>query len=469
MVNVAAAFTAMEITEAVSGRLLRGRPGMTVSGVSTDTRTLEGGALYVPLVGPNFDGHDFLGDALAGGAAGALVARGRNMPLAEEAFAVEVDDTLYALGELARYHRARFDLPVVAVTGSNGKTTTKEMIAAILAEGGETLKSEGNLNNLIGLPREVFRLGEEHARAVFEMGMNRPGEIRRLSEIAAPRVAVITSIAPVHLEGLGSIEAVRDAKGELLDVMGLGGAAVLCTEDDQSRILADRFRSKGGRVLTFGFAEESEVRGTGIRFSAREGTRFLLYMGGEETEVRLPAVGRHNVMNALAAAAAASIIGSATDEIVRGLSRVSLPRMRLEIEEIPGREDCFLLNDAYNANPASVLQAIETADLLKAPGRLFGILGDMKELGSTEEAAHREIGRAAAAGGFDFFAGVGALMALAADEARRAGMTDEQAVSFEAPEAAAAWAKERLQPGDWVLVKGSRSMQMERAVEVFRS
>ncbi len=299
--------------------------------------------------------------------------------------------------------------------------------------------------------------------------MNRPGEIQRLAEIAAPEVGVITSIAAVHLEGLGSIEAVRDAKGELLDVMGPGGTAVLCADDEQSRILADRFRSRGGRVLTFGFSQESEVRGTDIRVSADEGTRFHLQMGEGEGEVRLPAVGRHNVMNALAAAAAASIVGSPLDEIVRGLTQAALPRMRLEIEEIPGRAGCFLLNDAYNANPASVLQAIETAALLNERGRLFGVLGDMKELGASEEAAHREVGRAVAAGGVDFFAGVGGLMALAADEARRAGMASDQAVSFDSPEAAAEWARAQLRPGDWVLVKGSRSMQMERAVEVFQN
>lgn len=469
MVNVAAAFTAMEIKEATTGRLLWGRPEMVVSGVSTDTRSIEAGSLFVPLVGPNFDAHDFLENALAAGAAGTLIERGRSFPPVDGAFAVEVADTLHALGELARYHRARFDLSVVAITGSNGKTTTKEMLAAIFAEGGETLKSGGNLNNLIGLPHQVFQLGGEHARAVFEMGMNRPGEIQRLTGIASPGVGVITSIAAVHLEGLGTIEAVRDAKGELLDVMGPGGTAVLCADDEQSQILADRFRSKGGRVLTFGFSQESEVRGTDIRVSAEEGTRFHLQMGEGDVEVRLRALGRHNVMNALAAAAAASIVGSPLDEIVRGLEHAELPRMRLEIEEIPGHAGCFLLNDAYNANPASVLQAIETAALLKSPGRVFGILGDMKELGASEETAHREIGRAVAAGGVDFFAGVGGLMALAADEARRAGMSADQAVSFDSPEAAAEWARAQLRPGDWVLVKGSRSMQMERAVEVFRN
>lgn len=468
MVNVGAAFTAREIEEAVDGRLVWGHPDMMSAGVSTDSRSIEISSLFIPLVGEKFDGHDFLGKALEAGAAGVFFEQGKTISPAEGAFAIEVGDTLHALGELARYYRKRFDFPVVAVTGSNGKTTTKELLAAIFAEGGETLKSEGNLNNLVGLPHQVFRITDDHTRAVFEMGMNRPGEIRRLSEIAAPGVGVITSIAAVHLEGLGSIEAVREAKGELLDVMGPEGSAVLCADDEQSRILADRFRSRGGRVMTFGFGQDSEVRGTGIRVSANEGTRFHLQMRNEKAEALLPAVGRHNVLNALAAAAASSIVGSSMDEILLGLEHADLPRMRLEIQNISGHEKCFLLNDAYNANPASVIQAIETAVQLKFPGRIFGILGDMKELGAFEEKAHRKVGRAVA-GGLDFFAAVGSLMAIAAEEARQAGMTNEQVASFDSPEAAAEWAKSQLMPGDWVLIKGSRSMQMERAVEVFRT
>jgi len=461
---VAAAFTARQIARAVGGRLVRGGEEMEASGVSTDTRTLAAGELFIPLLGPNFDGHAFVEEALGAGAAGVLLERGRLAPAAEGAFAVEVADTLRALGDLARFHRARHEPAVVAVTGTNGKTTTKEMIGAILAEGAQTLKSEGNLNNLVGLPLQVLRLGPEHARAVFEMGMSQPGEIRRLAEIALPRVAVITNVAPAHLEGLGSVEAVREAKGEILEGLGAEGWAVLSADDPQSRILARRFEEGGGRVLSFGFSPESGVRGEDVRVSA-EGTRFALRMGGEGDEVRLPALGRHNVSNALAAAAAASLLGSTREEVVRGLERVALPRMRLEVRAVAGREGCFLLDDAYNANPASVLRALEAAVLLRGRGRLFALLGDMKELGAHAEAAHREVGRAAAREA-DFLAAVGPMMAHAAEAARAEGMPGERVRRFEDPASAAAWVGDLLRPGDWALVKGSRSMRMERAVEV---
>ncbi|MFC1490994.1 UDP-N-acetylmuramoyl-tripeptide--D-alanyl-D-alanine ligase [Nitrospinota bacterium] len=459
MVDVAAGFAAHEIEEAVAGRLVGGRPDMTASGVSTDSRTLRAGELFVPIAGLNFDGHDFI-------AAGCLAGPGRSPEVPENAFAVEVEDTLRALGDLARYHRGRFDLPVVAVTGSNGKTTTKEMIAAILAEGAETLKSEGNLNNLIGLPLQVFGLGPAHERAVFEMGMNQPGEIFRLAEIAAPEVAVITGVAPAHLEGLGSIEAVRDAKGEVLEAMGAAGTAVLPSEDPHCGVLAERFRSKGGRAVTFGFSAGCDARAGDIQMTARGGTSFRIYLGGEEAEARLPVVGKQNVLNALAAAAAASHIGSSLDEVVRGLARAEFPRMRLAIEEIPG--GAFLLNDAYNANPESLRLAIQTACELKGTGRAFGVLGDMKELGAFEKSAHREAGRWAAKEGLDYLAAVGAMMKLAAEEARGGGMSPDRVGEFAAPEEAAAWVADHLEPGDWVLVKGSRSMEMERAAEALR-
>ena len=459
-----AVFTAMQIARAVGGRMARGSEGMEASGVSTDSRTLAPGELFIPLVGPNFDGHDFAVKAMSAGAAGVLIQRGRALPRAGEAFAIEVEDTLRALGDLARFHRERHEVSVVAVTGSNGKTTTKEMIASILAQGAETLKSEGNLNNLVGLPQQVLRLLPEHARAVFEMGMSQPGEIRRLAEVALPRVGVITNVAPAHLEGLGSIEAVRDAKGELLEAMGARGRAALSADDPHSRLLAGRFRQAGGEVLTFGLADDSGVRGEDVRVSAREGTRFLLRIGGRKLPVRLPGLGRHNAQNALAAAAAASLAGCSAEEIVRGLEQARLPKMRLEVRALPRREGCFLIDDAYNANPASVLQALETAAQLRGEGRLFAVLGDMKELGAYAEQAHREVGRAAARTA-DGLAGVGPMMGHAVDEARRAGLAADRARHFGEPAEAASWVADCLRPGDWVLIKGSRSMRMERAAE----
>jgi len=463
---MAAEFTAGEIKKAVSGELVRGEAGMGSTGVSTDTRRLGAGELFVPIAGPNFDGHDFLAGALAGGAGGCLAERGRAPEATGGKFAIEVEDTLEALGDLAAYHRGRFDLPVVAVTGSNGKTTCKEMIGAILAEGARVLKGEGNLNNFIGLPLQVLALEAGHERAVFEMGMNRAGEILRLASIAAPSVGVITGVAPAHLERLGSIEAVREAKGELLEVMGAGGVAVLPRDDLQCRILAERRLEQGGRVATFGLEAKNDVYATRVKMSPEGETSFLIHMGGDKVEVSLPGVGRHNVLNALAAATAAAQLGSPLGEIVRGLESVVLPAMRLGVESFHG--GAHLLNDAYNANPASVRLAISTVRELKGAGRAFAILGDMKELGAYEKFAHMEIGRAAVRAGLDFLAGVGPMMRLAVNEAHRAGMPLDQADVFTTPEEAAAWANELILPGDWVLVKGSRSMEMERAAEALR-
>ncbi|MEK6710274.1 MAG: UDP-N-acetylmuramoyl-tripeptide--D-alanyl-D-alanine ligase [Nitrospinota bacterium] len=460
-VNTVAVFTARQIARAVGGRLLRGGEEMEASGVSTDSRTLAPGELFIPLIGPNFDGHGFIGKAEASGAAGALVERGRAFAGGEGFFLVEVEDTLRALGDLARFHRGRHEVTVAAVTGSNGKTTAKEMIASIFAQGAETLKSEGNLNNLVGLPLQVLRLTPEHARAVFEMGMNQPGEIRRLAGIALPGIGVITNVGPAHLEGLGSVEAVREAKGELLEAMGARGRAVLSAEDPHSRLLARRFREAGGEVLSFGFSRECGVQGDEVVVSPR-GTSFRLRLNGAEARVRLPALGRPNVLNALAAAGAASLAGCTMEEIAAGLEGASIPKMRLEVRPLARREGCFLIDDAYNANPASVLQALEVASQLRGGGRLFALLGDMKELGRCAEEAHREVGRAAARAA-DFVAGVGPMMGRAVEEARRAGLAAEH---FESPMAAAEWARGQLRGGDWVLVKGSRSMRMERAIEV---
>lgn len=462
--SMAAVFSANEIVAAVDGRLIRGDGSAHAAGVSTDTRTLEAGELFIALKGPNFDGARFLSQATGKKAAGVVVAQGADVPDGDAVFVVEVADTLRALGDLARAYRNRFEIPVVGVTGSNGKTTTKEMIAALLSKRGETCKSEGNLNNLVGLPHQIFQLREEHASAVFEMGMSEAGEISRLAEIARPRIAVITNVGPAHIEGLGSVEAVRDAKGEILEGIPSSGVAVLSNEDEHSRVLAERYESRGGRVIRFGFSRESDFRADEIQVDA-DGTRFTLHCPGGESEVRIEALGRHNVHNALAAAACASALDVGLGEMADGLSRAVLPKMRLQAREMPGRGDIHLLDDSYNANPESVAQALETASALSGGGRLISVLGDMAELGPLAESAHREVGRKIAAGGVDLFVGVGPLMRLASDEARRAGMDGARILNFDTPEQAASSLSGRLLSGDWVLVKGSRSMMMERVIE----
>ena len=460
---MAAVFSAREIAEAVGGRIVRGDGAARAAGVSADTRTLKEGELFFALKGPNFDGADFLARAMEKGAAGVVAEAGAAFP-AGGGFAIEAPDALRALGDLARRHRGRFDIPVAGVTGSNGKTTTKEMTAAVLSARGETRKSRGNLNNLVGLPLEVFRLGEAHASAVFEMGMSAAGEIRRLAEVARPGVAVITNIGPAHVGELGGMKAVRDAKGEILEALPAEGAAVLSNEDAHSRALAARREAAGGRVIRFGFSAESDFWAEDVRLDAR-GARFTLRRIGGGREVRLRALGRHNVLNALAAAGCASAMGCSLEETAEGLSRAELPDMRLRARALRGRTGVRLLDDSYNANPESVFRALETADALRGGGRLVAILGDMLELGEIAESAHRDAGRKAAGCGAALFAGVGPLMRLAVEEARRAGMDDSRSMGFDAPEEAASAVAGMLLPGDWVLVKGSRSMRMERAIE----
>ena len=458
-----ALFCADEIRAATGGRLVRGDGAARAAGVSTDTRTLAAGELFIALAGPRFDGADFIAAAMARGAAGVVAARGARPPAREGVFLIEVADTLRALGDLARAYRRRFAIPVAGVTGSNGKTTTKEMIAAILSARGETFRSEGNMNNLVGLPQQVFRLNPGHAAAVFEMGMSAAGEIRRLAAIARPEVAVITNVGRAHIAGLGSMEAVRDAKGEILEA-DPAICAVLSNEDEYSRLLAARHEAAGGRVIRFGFSPQSDFRADAVRMDAA-GAEFTLCGPGGRRPVRIHALGRHNVLNALAAAACAAALGVGLDAAAAGLPRARPPEMRFQVRRLPGRGDLHLLDDSYNANPESLARALETASALKGAGRLISVLGDMAELGPFAEPAHREAGRKAAACGVSLFAGVGPLMRFASDAARRAGMDAARVVHFDSPAGAADWLGEVLGPGDWLLVKGSRSMRMERVIE----
>jgi len=436
-----------------------------VQGVSTDTRAIPAGSAFVALRGERFDGHDFLGDALRAGAACALVAGDRAGVAAEGAPGLPllaVPDTLAALGAVARLHRLRFPIPVVGVTGSNGKTTTREMIAAILATRGPVLKTEGNLNNEVGVPLTLLRLAPAHAAAVIEMGMNHRGEIGRLTAIAEPRVGVVTNAFPAHLEGLGTVDGVADAKGELYK--GLPADGIVVANADDPRML-HRARKSGRRVLTFsgGKDREADVVVLDVLSQDPDGMRFLLGLGTKEVEVRLPLVGEHNAVNAAAAAAAALPLGCTDREIVRGLGEVRPVGRRLRIERLPS--GVLLVDDCYNANPASMKAALLTLRQLAGQGRALAALGDMLELGPTEGDLHRELGRDAAATGLAALAAFGPRARLARDAAVEAGLAPPDAFHTEDPQALAAFLRERLRPGDVLLVKGSRGMKLERLVE----
>lgn len=415
-------------------------------GCGIDTRTLPVGALFVALPGTRVDGHDFVERARERGAAAALVSR----PVATTLPTVRVADTRKALGRLAANWRGRFRFPLVGVTGSNGKTTVKEMTAAILRGLGPTLATEGNLNNDIGVPLTLARLGLEHRFAVVEMGANHPGEIAGLCELAQPQVGVVTHCAPAHLEGFGSVEGVARAKGELFQALPAEGTAVV-NADDAYAGLWTRI-SAAGRRLTFGLEAAANVTG---RWEPQDmGSRVHLVTPVGEADLRLALPGRHNVMNALAAAAVALALDVSLDAVVRGLESVRPVRGRLQVREARGLR---VLDDTYNANPGSVAAAL--AVLATSPGRRWLVLGDMGELGAESAELHRRMGRLAREAGVERLWTLGALAALAAESFGDGGCP------FPSHAALAEALRSEAEPPATILVKGSRSMTMERVVE----
>ena len=360
-------FRADELVNVIGGRLVVGRADRTIDAISTDTRRLPPGALFWALRGERFDGAAFVEEALARGACGAVVPadavpdarvwQGRDVVV------IAAGDPLRALQEAAAAHRARFGLPVVGVTGSNGKTTTKEMAAAILAQRGPVLKTEGNLNNHIGVPLTLFRLGAAHRAAVVELGINHPGEMTRLCEIARPTVGVITNVGHAHLEGFGGLDGVARAKGELFEALGADGVAVVNLDDPRIATLGAGLTC---RALTFGLTA-GDVRGRIVDEGTRSGTRIEIRHDGARAECVVPVVGRHNAANALAAAAVAVALGTDLESVAKGLERFRPAAMRSELVTAPSGVVVF--NDAYNANPSSMERALDTAGRLRGAGR----------------------------------------------------------------------------------------------------
>jgi UDP-N-acetylmuramoyl-tripeptide--D-alanyl-D-alanine ligase len=465
-----ALFTVEEILEVTGGRLLAGAAdGRTgVTRVTTDSRDVRRGDLFVALRGETFDGHDFVGAALAGGAAGALVQRAVPEPAAgarrggraaAAPFLVLVPDSLLALQALAAHHRGRFTIPVIAVTGSNGKTTTKEMVATVLAERGPLLKTEGNLNNRIGVPLTLLRLTSRHGAAVVEMGVDRRGQTTRLCEIARPTAGLITNIGPDHLEFFGGLEGSARAKGELLDFLPPAGVVALNVDDPFFEYLASRARC---RVLPFGFGPAAEVRASDL-VQAPEGARFQLTLPGRARTIpvtlRLPGV--HNVANALAAAAIGHALGVGGAAIARGLGRVRAAPQRTQMLMAGGVR---IINDCYNANPASMKAAIDLLAELACGGRSIAVLGDMLELGPGSEAWHREVGAHLAGRDVSHVVACGLLGRKLAQGARAAGLPAERVSEVADAAGAATLVRGLVRRGDTVLVKASRGMKLERVV-----
>jgi UDP-N-acetylmuramoyl-tripeptide--D-alanyl-D-alanine ligase len=455
------AFTVSEIIAAVGGTVTGSTYG-SVLGVSTDSRSVEFGELFVPLRGERFDGHQFIDGVLERGVKVVLSEPGRYdlESLPPGTSCITVADTLRALGDLAAFHRSRFSLPVVGITGSNGKTTTKEMLATILACRGEGLKTAGNLNNLIGLPRMVFQLSGTHKWAVLEMGMSEPGEIDRLAEIARPDVGVITNVAPAHLLSMGSVAAVSRAKGELFLRLCQGSTAVLNADDP---LVAELPTPPGVSRISFGL-DEADVRAEKIESLGRTGQSFVLTLPSGMVPVKMKVFGRHNIQNALAAATAAYLLGLGPDEIRKGLESFSPVEKRFSPEEING---ILLIDDSYNANPASMRAALTTVAGLKGEGRGIAVLGDMLELGEASPKEHEEIGRIAARCVERLYL-LGEMAKSVVRGAVAGGVPAESIVLAQSHAEILDDIAGTMRPGDCVLVKGSRGMRMETVAEGIR-
>lgn len=448
--------TLREIAAVTGGEIIQGDPGTVINSVSTDSRKIKKGDLFFALSGERYDAHSFLAQAAASGAGGLVVSRRVDLPSGVPV--LMVGDTLAALQALAASNRERCGVPVVGITGSTGKTTTKDMVACVLSTRLRTLKTSGNYNNEIGLPLTLLAMDESFEVAVVEMAMRGPGEIDALCRIARPDGAVITNIGETHLELLGTVSNIAAAKGEILDHIPPGGFALLNAESPFIRREAGRCR---GKVIFFGIEEPADIRGENIRPDG-EGSRFDAVVKGERYEFFLPVPGRHNVMNALAAVGVGLEMGLTAEEIAKGLATVALTGMRLEISEAGGLK---VINDAYNASPASTKAALQVLAGTAGGRRKVAVLGNMLELGPRAAAGHREVGETAAGLGVDYLVAVGDLAAGIAEGAAGAGLAAERIFHCANNEGAMKVLDELLQVDDVVLVKGSRGMRMEQIVQ----
>jgi UDP-N-acetylmuramoyl-tripeptide--D-alanyl-D-alanine ligase len=450
------AFTVEDIVRGTGGALLGGDLGIAVSGVSIDSRTLGIGEAFFAIRGGGADGHAFLRDAVGRGAA-CLVVHAVSDDLPPGVPAVLVDETTKALGRLGAWHRARCTIPVAAVTGSNGKTTTKEMMAGVLAALGPVLKPESSFNNQWGLPLTLLRLAPEHRAAALEIGTNHPGEIAALARIARPTIAVVTTVSSAHTEFLGSLDGVQEEKGQLVRALPADGAAVLNADDPRVIAMAALTRA---RVWTFSARGPADIRAVGPIGETPDGVGFTLETKAGRQPVRLRFAGRHNVTNALAAAGVGVSLGLSLERIAAGLEAARPAKGRCMWR---GAGALRILDDTYNANPVSVRAALEALAASAGERRRVVVLGDMLELGPITHAEHREMGRAVAASGVAEFIGLGPSSRAAVEAAREAGLGESHhATTFEDT---VALCLKRLAPGDAVLVKGSRGMRMERVVD----
>lgn len=445
-----------QLAVAMSAEILsEGEPGV-ISSVCTDSRMVTKGDLFFAIRGDRFDGHDFIAKAVEAGARGVVTEREAEPPPGVSVF--KVADSRAALQDLARHNRLLSGVPVVGITGSSGKTSTKDLIHSVLSVKYRALKTEGNLNNELGLPLTLLRMDGSHQAAVVEMAMRGLGEIDLLGRIALPTGAVITNIGEAHFEILGSVDNIARAKGEILDYVPGEGFAVL---HGDSPFIEREARRCRGRVVFFGEDPGFDIYARRIT-PVDGGNRFAAVFREREAEFFVPLPGRHNVINSLAAIAVGLELGMEVEEIRTGLAGAHLTSMRLEIANYNGIK---IINDSYNANPLSTRAAIQALCETAGDGsRKIAVLGDMLELGGRSESGHREVGGAVKNAGVDILAAVGEQAKFIADGAGKAGMPPGRILHFKSSREAARMLKGILQPGDVVLVKGSRGMKMEEFI-----
>lgn len=454
--------TLEELLHATKGTLLGEykEQNTQIRSVETDSRALKDGSLFIPLIGERFDAHDFLDMALSGGAAGCLTMRvpERVQP---GKFYIQVEDTQKALGDLASYYRKKFPIPYVAITGSVGKTTTKEMVASVLGVKYKVLKTEGNFNNEIGLPLTLFRLDSSHEICVLEMGMNHFGEIEYLSRLVEPDVAIITNIGAAHIENLGSYENILKAKCEIFSHMKEGSLAVLNGDDTLLQSLEGKLPNQ--RIHYYGTDHRFPYRASDIVSLGEKGVRCMLETPTEAVSVTIPALGNHMVYAALAATVVGDSYGIKADEIVEGIRRFVPTKMRMNVVNLG---DVTILDDAYNANPQSMRAALEVLAQSDSPYKV-AILGDMFELGALGATLHHGIGEYAGSLGIDALLAVGEISREIYQAAKNSPIPD--VFHFDTKEEAKTILPELIKPGATILVKASRGMEFEELVKELKA
>lgn len=446
-----------DILSVINGRLIQGDVDVIFTGVSTDTRSIKPGDLFIALIGENTNGHIYAESAISSGAAGIIVSEPDFACSSSAAPIIAVEDTLFALGETAGYYRNLFDIKMIGVTGSVGKTMTREMIASIIDKKFKVLKNEMNFNNEIGVPMTLFKLDYSYQIGVIEMAMRGIGEIKRLAEISQPSIGVITNIGDSHIERLGSRDKIADAKSELISLLPVSGYAILNKDDEYYEYLC---KKTSAHVVSFGFVGDADISAENVISNEQGFFSFTLNTPIGSIFVQLPVMGMHSVKNALAASAASYCAGADLNTIAAGLSDFQLPSMRMEFKIT--ENGCSVLNDCYNASPASMQAALQTLGAISGYNRKIAVLGDMFELGDFAHSAHHDVGNRVLENGINILVAVGDLSKETMNAAIAAGMPVNDVHWCANSDEAASFVKELVRADDLILIKGSRGMQMEK-------